>query len=304
MSLFLEILTEITLPVLALVALGWLVQPRMQLSVESLTKMQLYVILPAFLIHFLSSAALPLSAIWPTTWFTVVQFLLLLALGWLIAAIMRVPATMRPVVALTMAFPNTGNFGIPLAQLAFPADFVLHQAVIVSLQTVLIVTIGIWLLTPRDENKLEFIKSLAANPMILAVVLGLALKGFDLELPKVLSTPLRLLGMAFAPLALFTLGVQLSGSLGRIRPGILSLTLLLKLALAPAVSWAVLLAFGFEPDLTALLVVAAAAPVGVLLPIFCQQYDTHPNVAAAAVFFSTLLSPIFVTIWVLATRSF
>lgn len=304
MSLFLEILTEITLPIVALMAFGWLVQPKLKFDIQTLIRIQIYVVLPCFLIHFLSTAELPLTAVWTTAWFTVLAFIVLTAAGWLLAAAFGVPGGLRPILGLSAAFANSGNFGIPLAQLAFPPDFLLHQAVIVSLHSVLITLAGIWLLSDQTKSPLGALKTLVTSPMILAVIAGLALKGFEVRLPTVLSEPLKLMGLAYVPIALFTLGAQLSGGASAVARLPLTLATILKLVIAPALTWALALAFGIASDLTALLVVAASAPVGVLLAIFCTEYRSHPETASAAVLVTTVLSPLFVTGWLLATRLF
>jgi predicted permease len=54
--------------------------------------------------------------------------------------------------------------------------------------------------------------------------------------------------------------------------------------------------------LTELYVVAAATPVGVLLALFCAEYDRQPRFVSGAVLISTMLSPIFVTGWILVMR--
>ncbi len=302
MALFLDLLTEVTLPIVSLMALGWLVQPRLRLDLATLTRIQIHIILPCFLIHFLSTAELPLSAVWTSAWFTVVSFAALAVLGWLAAAALGVDPGLRPILALCAAFPNSGNFGIPVVQLAFPPDYLLHQAVIVSLHSVLIAVAGVWLLSEARESAAGALRTLARSPMILAVVAGLMLKALEVRLPTLVSEPLKLMGMAYAPLALFTLGVQLAGSRAAVAPLPLTLAVAMRLVLAPALVWGALALLGVPDDLTDLLVVAACAPVGVLLAIFCVDYRRHPETASAAVVVSTVLSPLTVTGWLLATR--
>jgi malonate transporter len=78
--------------------------------------------------------------------------------------------------------------------------------------------------------------------------------------------------------------------------------LVLKLMLAPALTWGLAIALGISDDLTELYVVAAATPVGVLLALFCAEYDRQPRFVSGAVLISTMLSPIFVTGWILVMR--
>ena len=303
MDLFANILTEVTLPIVVIVAIGYVSQRYLALDVATLTRLQLNIILPAFFLHALSSASLPLTAVWPTVWFTILQFLVLFMVGWTVALTLGIEKGFRPIVGLATAFPNSGNFGIPVAELAFPADYLVHQAVIVSMHTLLIVAIGIPLLSGRSVNLRGLGELLFKTPMILAIALGLALRGLDLRLPRVLDVPAEVLGSAFTPIALFTLGAYLANArVKEISSGRLSLMLVLKLLLAPALTWAALLPLGFEPTLTALLVVASAAPIGVLLAMFATQYDREADIVSAAVFLSTALSPIAVTGWILLAR--
>lgn len=301
-GLFVEILTQVTLPIVAVMALGWFTQPVLKFDVGTLTRLQVYVILPCFLIHFLSTAALPLTAVWPTAWFTVLSFLILAALGWLAAAALRLDRSLWPIIGLAAAFPNSGNFGIPIAQLAFPPDYLLHQAVIVSLHTVLIAISVVWFIDGRNGGTLGSLMALLRSPLIPAVIVGLLLKGFEVQLPTVLSEPLKLMGLAYVPLALFVLGAQLSGSTAPVCTRTMTLMLSLKFLLAPGLSWLLLIAFGFTHELTQVLVIAAAAPVGLLLAIFCVEHRVHANTASAAVLVSTVLSPFVVTAWLLLVR--
>ena len=304
MDLFLEILTTVTLPVVVIMALGWAVQHRLDVDISTLSWLLLNVVLPCALFHFLTSAELPLAEVWPTLWFTILQFLFLAILGWGIAIFCRVPTEIQPVVGIATAFANSGNFGIPVAQLAFPSDLLLHQTVIVSLHSILIVPAGVLILAGQRGGLGEALRAALTSPMILAVLAGLVIKGLEVELPLVLTHPVKLVGQAYIFLALFTLGAQLASTRFSLSSAPVWLTVALKMAIAPALTWMFLAIAGFEAALTDLLVVAAAAPVGVLLAIFCTAYKRVPDVASAMVLISTVLSPFAVTAWILAVRLF
>src|SRR5262245_14330368 len=103
-ALFVDILTKVTLPIITLVILGWLLQPRLKLDVGSLNRLQVYVVMPAFLIHFLSAGKQPLSEIWPVFTFGLVQFLVLIPLGWLLVVLFRMRRTLGPMMGLGTAY--------------------------------------------------------------------------------------------------------------------------------------------------------------------------------------------------------
>ncbi len=303
MSLFLEILTQVTLPIITLVALGWLLQPRLKLDVGSLNRLQVYVVMPAFLVHFLSSGKQPIAEVWPVVTFGVIQFLILIPLGWMLVVLFRMRRSLGPMMGLGTAYANVGFFGIPVTQLAFGSEYLLHQSVLTALMAVLVCTVGVWLLAPSGGSKLGKLKNVFETPLIPSVVLGLSLRGFEVELPVVVSQPLQFLGSIFTPLALYTLGAQVASAKAmRIEAGPQTLIMLLKFLVSPLLSWGICVAMGLPPDVTAVIVVAAATPVGVLITIFAAEYKTEPEFISTAVVISTALSPLFVTGWIIAMR--
>lgn len=304
MALFLDILTKVTLPIIALVALGWLLQPKLKLDVASLNRVQVYVVMPAFLVHFLSAGKQPLSVVWPVVYFGVVQFLILIPVGWLLVLLLRMRRSLGAMMGLGTAYANVGFFGIPVTQLAFGPDYLIHQSVLTALMAVLVCTLGVWLLAPADQGGgLSKLRTAFETPLIPSVGIGLLLRGFEIELPPVVSQPLQFLGSIFTPLALYTLGAGIAAQrIIRFEPGPQFLILFLKFLFAPIVSWMICRVMGLPADVTAVLVVAASTPVGVLITIFAAEYKTEAEFISTAVVVSTALSPIFVTAWILAVR--
>jgi len=303
MSLFLDILTKVTLPIIALVALGWMLQPRLKLDVGTLNRVQVQVVMPAFLVHFLSSGSQPISVVLPVAYFGIVQFLFLIPIGWLVVILFRMRPTLGPMMGLGTAYANVGFFGIPVTQLAFGPEYLIYQSVLTALMAVLVCTVGVALLAPSGGSKLAKLKIAFETPLIPSVVLGLALRGFQVELPVVVSQPLQFLGSIFTPLALYTLGAQIaSAKTVRFEAFPQTMILLLKFLVAPLLSWWICTVMGLPDDVTDVIVVAAATPVGVLITIFAAEYKTEPEFISTAVVVSTALSPLVVTAWIIATR--
>ncbi len=302
MQLFLSILTGITLPILGLVALGYGVQRRMNFDVPTLTRMQVYVLLPGALIYFPYAAKLPLAAAWPIVWFSLAHFAILFVLGWGIAALMGMSRNLCAMIAIAAFFSNSGNYGIPLIQLAFNQDYVFYQTTVLSLHSIVIAPIALLAFAHQDGGKPGIMKALFGTPLLPAAALGYLLKGFDVTLPTLFAVPLKLLSEAFTPMALLLLGVQLAASEGRIDRLPLALGLGVRMIAAPATAWGLAWILGFPPDLIAFFVVSAGVPVGVLLAIFASEYKAHPRLASMMVFLSTVVSALSVTGWVYAVR--
>lgn len=303
MDLFVDILTRVTLPIVTLVALGWALQGRLKLDVATLNRIQVYVVMPAFLIHFLSSGKQPLSVVWPVVYFGFVQFLILIPLGWLLVILFRQRASLGPVMGLGTAYANVGFFGIPVTQLAFGSEYLIYQSVLTALMAVLVCTVGVAMLAPPGDSKLAKLRTAFETPLIPSVVLGLALRGFQIELPVVVSQPLQFLGSIFTPLALYTLGAQIASAKSmRLEAVPQTLILFLKFIAAPVITWFICEAMDMPRDVQDVIVVAAATPVGVLIAIFAAEYQRESEFISTAVVVSTIFSPFFVTAWILATR--
>jgi len=302
LQLFLDILTGITLPILGLVALGYGVQRRMSFDVSTLTRMQVYVLLPGALIYFPSAAKLPIDAALPVVWFSLLHFAFLFAVGWGMAAMLGMSRNLCALMALAAFFSNSGNYGIPLIQLTFPEDYLLYQTVVLSLHSILIAPVALIAFQSRSEGDTGILKALFGTPLLPAVAIGYLLKGFDVTLPTVFAVPLKLVSDAFTPMALLLLGVQLAAIDAKVERGPLLLGILLRLAIAPASAWGFAVLFGFPPHLIAFFVVSAAVPVGILLAIFAHEHQAHPGLASMMVFLSTVVSALAVTGWVYAVR--
>lgn len=294
MSLFLDILLTVTGPIVVLIGAGFWLQPRLALDLATLNRLIVQVVLPAFFVHYLSTSAVPVAAAWSTAWFTALQFIGLTGLGWLLARMIGLRDAAAIVVGLATALSNSGNFGIPLAELAFGADMILHQAVIVSTQSIFVFTLGPVLLLGGSDGWRSGLQSLK-SPLYAAIITGLTLNAFSIKLPALMATPLAMVGSVYTPLALFALGAQLAASNSRILTMPVTLSTVLKLAVAPIVTSLALAPLGFDPALADLLVATAAAPVGVTLPILAMQVGREVERATAIVVVTTLLSPLTVT---------
>jgi predicted permease len=139
--------------------------------------------------------------------------------------------------------------------------------------------------------------------MIPAVVLGLLLKVIEVRLPPLLAVPLQIMGSAYTPVALFALGAQLAATRFAAPPGPLALAVGIRLLAAPLLTWLAVMALGVPRGLADMLVVTASAPAGVLLAIICTEYHVGAKLAPPTVFLSTVLSPIVVTGFLYAVRS-
>jgi malonate transporter and related proteins len=260
-----------------------------------------YIFVPALLFRTtarLDTAALP--------WSSLVAFFLpvLALLGglYLLHKARRAPgeaAAAPSVKAITAAFGNTLQVGIPVAAGVFgETGLALHIAV-VSLHALTILTV-LTLLVELDLAREQAVGNLAAtlrqtvrntviHPVVLPVLAGLAFNATGLALPTVLDEALATLGTAVVPLCLTLIGMSLAyygwPRAWRGLAGLVAAKLLLQPALVLLVAhWGL----GVNGLPLAVIVMLAALPTGSNALIFAQRYRCLEAEVTAATVVSTI----------------
>ncbi len=205
--------------------------------------------------------------------------------------------------AISVAFGNTVQLGIPFtaalfgeAGLAIHIPLIsLHALIILTLLTVL-VELDLARAAGREGAPPSLRRTLAVtarntliHPVVLPVLAGLGWHLVGAPLPALADELLATLGTAVVPLCLVLIGVSLSqyGVKGHLR-GATAVTVG-KLFLLPAsvlvvAHWG----FGLSGVPLAVLVMAAALPVGSNALLFAQRYATLEAEATAAIVASTV----------------
>ena len=189
------------------------------------------------------------------------------------------------------AFSNAGFIGIPLVQATFGSGAVFYISIMIVLINLLQWTYGVFTIT--DDRSVMDIRKVAANPIVISVLIGLILYFGNIKLPSIVSSLFSSISSINTPLAMFSSGVYLAQSnlLDMVRRKRVYYVSLIRLLLIPL---AIILAFRLLPfgseELKLAILCAAACPVGSNVAIFAQQYDKDYKSGVEYVCISTLLS--------------
>jgi len=286
-----------------------------------LSNVAFYVFIPALL--FRTTARLDFSAM---PWRIVAAYFVpVLAVTSLVYALQRLKgsAAVAPAVptvrAISVAFGNTVQLGIPMASALFgEAGLQLHVALI-SLHALLILTLLTVLVeldlaraAGRAGARASLGRTLATtarntliHPVVLPVLAGLAWHLLGLPLPPAFDEILVTLGSAVVPLCLVLIGVSLAqyGVKGHLR-GATAVTIG-KLIVLPAVVLVVAhWGFGLSGLPLAVLVMMAALPIGSNALLFAQRYATLEAEATAAIVASTVAFVATAALWLAILAAF
>jgi hypothetical protein len=311
-----QIILDIIVPVFGIVGLGY-VAARFGLfpadANKGLSRFVFDFAIPALLFRTMATTGLPADIEWGylisyfgggyISWIT----------GTALAYLLFRRAGAEPAIAgMTAGFSNTVLLGVPLILTTFGESGTLPIFLLIachSWQLLSVVTIQAEVgIGARDEMRklpANVAKGLVRNPIIWALVLGVAANLTGLPMPDFADTLLEMLGRAALPCALFAMGASLAayrivGALPQASVGSL-----LKLGLHPAATY-LLATYVFEvtPLWRDVAVIVAALPVGVNVYMMAQRYDAGVAPAATALILSTAgsVGSIAIVLWVLGVR--
>jgi hypothetical protein len=184
----------------------------------------------------------------------------------------------------SMAFPNTGNLGIPLALYAFGSEGLAYAIVFLCFTSVMNFTIG----QAIAAGTMSW-RAIAKMPIIYAVALGLAVTESGIALPQFLGNTISLLGSITVPLMLLMLGVSLGSLRVSAFPRALMLSLL-RVGMGAALGFAVTAIFGLHGAARAAIVMQSSMPAAVFNYLFALRWHNNPEEVAGVVVVSTLVT--------------
>ncbi len=302
------IFATIILPLLVVVALGAVVQRFRGFDQATLAGLCIWLLVPAFLFVHVYDSTLDWAQIGNVALGVMVPQL---ALGLPLFLWLRRRAT-PGATAATLTFGslvfNAGNFGIPVALLLYetrgvsfagmgaPTDGVAVQAVVVMLSNISTWCVGYMILALCRGDGWRGALAILRLPMPYALVAAFILRDTGTELPQWFDQPVRWVSAGAVPIMLLALGAQLVSQARRPHWRRLAPILSIKLLALPAVTWVFCWLLGLWPWPGAQLVIASAAPAAVNTFILARQLDCDVELAAEAVFWTTVCSAVTVTV--------
>jgi predicted permease len=139
---------------------------------------------------------------------------------------------------------------------------------------------------------------IVTNPLILACFAGITANAFDLFQTGPIADMASLIGRAALPLILLTVGAGLDFSALRARPGLLSLSVSLKLIVAPLVFYGCGRALGVEGLAMTLLVAVGSAPGAAAAYVLASEMGGDKRLMAGHVTATTVLTFIALPFWI------
>ncbi len=293
---------EIVLPVFGLVICGYLVgRSRIidEAGIDGLTSFVFYVAIPVLLFRTVMRSAVPeagdLAILIAYFGGCFIVFLLAYGIG---RVMFRLPADELAIFGMGSMYGNTVMLGIPMAHAVFGDAGLVPILLIVGFHNPFLITctaIFVEIGRGKKDGMRNVVRSsiatLIRNPVVLAILIAMAWRQFQVPFWTPVDRFAELLGTAAAPTALFALGAslakyRLAGKLDE------SMTIVvLKLFVHPALVWVLAtMVVKIDPLWAAVATLAAAMPTGANVFIYSRGYGLYVARATSATLISSGLS--------------
>lgn len=253
--------------------------------------------LPALCIKVIYTANLGTEAILVpiTAWFTIFILLCMgLIIYWILEKIWKIQPAQKGALILGAAFGNVTYLGLPvLTELYGPhaAKYALFFDLMAS--TPLVWTVGAALAARYGKNQdaslIDSLKKLASLPPLWAIALGLLLNLSAVTLPEFIVKTLSMFANLVVPLMIFTIGLSLD--IPKVKDAYIIIpAVVLKLAAAPFIAYAIGLALGVQDEALASCFIEGAMPTMVLSLLIAAQFKLDVTLTAFIIVITTFLS--------------
>lgn len=234
-------------------------------------------------------ASLPMLAV------TALMYASLIALGFGVAALVRLHGNRRRLFCAIMIFGNIGFMGIPLVCAIYPENGMLYISLFTILDQLILWTLGMYLTTPAEgSGRLALTQSFRKmiNPAVIAVLLSLILILTGWRLPQVFNQPLTKIGATATPLSMIYIGglfcfANLKACLRRWDYYLVGA---LKMVAFPVVLFLLLTALHLNTEIVGSITLLAALPTMTTIAMFADSNGSDGEYTIGSVLVTTLIS--------------
>lgn len=292
---------NVILPVFILLGIGFFVGRFMDVQTKPVSDLCIYVFSPALFFHSVTTSSLNLGDLGRIVLFALLLFAAFAVLIKLLAVLFKWEAPYENTMMLASAFPNTGNYGLPIILFAFGNEGMAIAIIYVVIQSLLMNSAGIFYASNHgDVSKKAIFITIVRMPGFIAITIGLLLKIAGIGVPEALGNATGLLGQAAVPVLLTLLGITLASIRIKTVLKFIGTAAVLKLVAFPAIAFALLAWLYPGGSLEAkVLLISAATPAAATTTLLAIKFNMNPDMVSSAMFFSTLASIVTIPILLL-----
>lgn len=283
------------LPILLIAATGYILGKTLTVDSRTIGRIVFYIFSPLLVFNLMVTSQLNFGQAITTVEFTAVVIVIMGVLAFIFGKIFQLERPQLLAVILTVAFGNTGNYGLPLVKFAFGDEALAVASIFYVTTTILFNTVGVIIASLGNTDLKSAILGVFKLPIVYGVILALLVKATGFQIPVPLSRTIEIAANGAIPLMIVLLGLELTKIQWSHSFRALGVGVLTKLILGPIVGLLLASLFGLQGHSHQGSVIEAAMPAAVANTVIATEYKLEPSLVTAIVFLGTILSPLTLT---------
>ena len=283
------------LPILLIAATGYILGKTLTVDSRTIGRIVFYIFSPLLVFNLMVTSQLNFGQAITTVEFTAAVIAIMGVLAFIFGKIFQLERPQLLAVILTVAFGNTGNYGLPLVKFAFGDEALAVASIFYVTTTILFNTVGVIIASLGNTDLKSAILGVFKLPIVYGVILALLVKATGFQIPVPLSRTIEIAANGAIPLMIVLLGLELTKIQWSHSFRALGVGVLTKLILGPIVGLLLASLFGLQGHSHQGSVIEAAMPAAVANTVIATEYKLEPSLVTAIVFLGTILSPLTLT---------
>lgn len=311
---FISVFATAILPIIGVGGVGYLLGRWRSIDTDALNTVIVYILAPALVFYSLATTTLAQSTLFRASVAVIIYHLLAMGVAAGIGRLFNKSKTAVAALMLVTAFPNSGNYGIPVSNFAFGSTGRATAVIYLSVQGIILYTLGVYIASRGGtKSRLAGIKRVFTVPLVYAVIAALIARVFQI-VPSTDTTAMatiKLVGDAAIPLMLLVVGIRLARTDIGSTLSAVGLGVGLKMVIAPVIGLGTAVMIGFDDPIVARTFVLESAMPSAVTPMILVAEFGSGDVAgvpiaefvSAAVFVSTMISIPVLTLVIVILKS-
>jgi len=283
----------IVLPAFLIFGAGFIGQKLLKLDIKSISTMSLYLMLPFLTFDTFYSNQLNVEYFYMFL-FTCLLALIMMTLTVSFGFFIKADKTQMSAMLLGTIFPNSGNYGAPVAMFAFGAMGFQYAVIFMVIHAFLMNTIGIFIASYGSEKTTSIKDSLMRvikMPVLYGFLFGVLFQLLHIELPSTIQDGISLVGSASIPTVMLILGMQLA----EIKPQKFELkyvntVTIFRMLISPLLAVVLVNFMPVNDMIKNVYILLAAMPIAANTTLLAVQFNVKPDLTSFTTLVTTLLS--------------
>ncbi len=283
------------LPILLVGGAGFLLGKFHTIDSRSLGRAVFYVFSPLLVFDLMVTSALNARQSLATVGFAAAVILTLGMLSFFLGKLFQLERTDLLAVILTVAFGNTGNYGLPLVKFAFGEEALAAASLFYVTTTILFNTAGVVIASLGHTDFKSAVLGIFKLPILYAVTTALLVRWLHVQIPLPIFRAVEIAANGAIPIMLLLLGLELTRIEWSRNFRALGLGVAVKLLAGPLIGLLYAGLFGLQSAIRQGNVLEASMPAAVATTVVATEYKLKPSLVTGIVFVGTALSPLTLT---------